>query len=231
MLNRDRGEQALAVSSAHESVHPLLGIHPWLAHRYAGRVDWLHTLNSSLERGVLGIGEIGLDKQWRTPDTGRVEYQAQREVFVAQLELAAARQLPVSIHCVRAQGDLYEALSALKRLPPAIYLHVFGGAAGTVEQLVRSKRFGGQIYFGFAACINLRAPKTREVIRAVPEDRLLLESDRSSAMPEGRVEGELLQMLTLYAEIKGWEGVEEAARRTRQNAYRLYAPANLLGST
>ena len=226
-LSADDWEQALELSSAHERVHPLLGVHPWFAHRYAGRTDWLHTLSASLERGVLGIGEIGLDKQWRTPDTGRVEYQAQREVFAAQLELAAERQLPVSVHCVRAQGDLYEALCTLKQLPPTIYLHAFAGAAGTVEQLIRSRRFGARLYFGFAACINLRSPKTAEVIRAVPEDKLLLESDRSSARPSGRVEGELLQMLALYAELKGWGGVEEAAQRTRQNAQSFYAPAGL----
>lgn len=126
------------------SVRCLLGVHPWFAHRYAGEGDgWLEDLRARLV-GTPGacIGEIGLDKQWVTPDTGRVEYDAQLEVFKAQLELAAELRLPVSVHCVRAQGDLQAILSAAKALPPTIYLHAFGGAVGTVQQLCKSKKFG-----------------------------------------------------------------------------------------
>lgn len=172
------------------------------------------------------VGEIGLDRQWRTPDTGAVEYQAQRDVFQRQLSLAAELQLPVSLHCVRAQGDLYRALYEAPQLPPTIYLHAFGGARGTVEQLVRSRRFGDRIYFGFATCINLKSPKTREVIDAVPPDRLVVESDRSSAA-RNDIKAELSEMLRLYAEVKLWSSVEEAARRTAENARRLYEPADI----
>ena len=206
----------------------LFGVHPWFAHRYAGQTAWIDQLRDRvLMTPGSAIGEIGLDKQWRTPDTGQVEYDAQREVFDAQLMLAAELALPVSVHCVRAQGDLYQSLASASLLPPTIYLHAFGGARGTVEQLARSKSFGDRLYFGFAACINLRSSKSLDAIAAVPDDRLVVESDRSSASKVGVIESELLQMLNVYAEIKGWRGgVEEAARRTASNAERLYAPAD-----
>ena len=91
---------------------------------------------------------------------------------------------------------------------------------------MRSRRFGDRIYFGFATCINLRSPKTREVIDAVPPDRLVVESDRSSAA-RNDIKAELSEMLRLYAEIKSWSSVEEAARRTAENARRLYEPADV----
>ena len=84
-----------------------------------------------------------------------------------------------------------------------------------------------RLYFGFAACINLRSPtlyspKTCAAIMAVPAERLVVESDRSSAAQQGQVEAELITTLSLYAELKGWSGVEEAAERTALNAARLY---------
>eukprot|EP00793_Prasinoderma_coloniale_P003241 PRCOL_00005876-RA len=219
------------------SVRCLLGVHPWFAHRYAGEGDgWLEDLRARLV-GTPGacIGEIGLDKQWVTPDTGRVEYDAQLEVFKAQLELAAELRLPVSVHCVRAQGDLQAILSAAKALPPTIYLHAFGGAVGTVQQLCKSKKFGDRLYFGFAHCVNMRSKKTPAVIAAVPPDRLLLESDRGSAAEktacgDAEVDAELDAMLRVYAEATGTQP-EEVARRTAANAVSMYAPADEADAT
>lgn len=216
------------LAAQHPNVRPLFGLHPWFAHRYTHNSTWLEELRTHLTSTVgSAVGEIGLDRKWRTPDTGRVELEAQRVAFYAQLNLAAELELPVSLHCVHAQGELYQALSEAPRLPPTLYLHAFGGSAGTVEQLTRSRRFGERLYFGFAACVNLRSPKTRATIMAVPEDRLVVESDRSSAAQQGQVEAELLSTLSLYAELKGWSGVEEAAERTALNAARLYAAADV----
>ena len=201
----------------------LYGIHPWFAHKYAGDLSWIDELSARLDQDPRSaIGEIGLDRQWRPPETGVVHGSEQLVVFKAQLSLAAERGLPVSVHCVRAQGDLQRILSEAPSLPPVIYLHAFGGARGTVEQLIRAKRYGERLYFGFASCINLRSNKCHEAIKAVPDDRLVLESDRSSAAPLERIQRELNQMLSLYAELKGWSGLEEAAERTAQNAERLY---------
>ena len=63
------------------------------------------------------------------------------------------------------------------------------------------------------------------MIEVIPDDKLVLESDRSSTV---NVEAELLKMLGIYTEVKGWSGIEEAARRTATNAGNLYAPADLI---
>ncbi len=218
-------EAASALSRAHPHTRCLFGIHPWSAHTYAGPPlrGWIEALQDHLQRTPRSaIGEIGLDRRWRPPGLTEVQYAAQREVFIAQLTLAADLELPVSIHCVHAHGDLQQLLSEAPRLPPALYLHAFGGARGTVEQLIRAKRYGARLYFGFAACVNLRSPKTLEVIQAVPEDRLVVESDQTSP---GEVARELSVMLERYAEARGWDGVEEAAYRTARNARALYAAA------
>ena len=219
------GVSALAKSSPRARC--LFGIHPWFAHQYEPQGAWFASLRHTVQTTPQSaIGEIGLDKQWRPPELGYVCYEQQKEVFIAQLNLAAELSVPVSVHCVGAQGDLQALLTSAPRLPPAIYLHAFGGAQGTVEQLVRSKRYGERLYFGFASCVNLRSSKWRGAISAVPERRLLVESDRSDAKTSP-IAQELTQMLSLFAEVKGWRGgAVEAAHRTAQNARAFYAHAD-----
>lgn len=88
-----------------------VGIHPWRAH--AASPGWLDRLETVLVQharhrapGFL-VGEIGLDKAARTPETGRCEYAAQKAVFAAQLQLAAKLGRPISVHCVKAAGTMY----------------------------------------------------------------------------------------------------------------------------
>jgi Tat protein secretion system quality control protein TatD with DNase activity len=88
MSEEDWGRAKSYVRGA-KSTYYSLGVHPWLAHRYAGQEAWLFALRDQLcEEPQATIGEIGLDRKWRTPDTGKVEYEAQLEVFNAQLKLA-----------------------------------------------------------------------------------------------------------------------------------------------
>lgn len=56
-----------------------------------------------------------------------MQYDAQMYAFIKQMELATELGRPVSLHCVHAQGDLFDYCRAAEALPPAIYLHSFGG--------------------------------------------------------------------------------------------------------
>lgn len=63
----------------------------------------------------------GLDKAYK--QNGEiVDYEVQKQVFMDQLNIAAALQRPVSVHCVRAHGQLMEMLQQTSELPPAIAL-------------------------------------------------------------------------------------------------------------
>ena|GEM_PF-2300086 len=220
-------EAVSALAESSPRARCMFGVHPWFAHKYEPQGEWLERLRRAvLDTPQSAIGEIGLDKRWRPPELGYVCYEQQKEVFIAQLNLASELSVPISVHCVGAQGDLQAILATSPLLPPAIYLHAFGGARGTVEQLVRSKRYGERLYFGFASCVNLRSSKWREAISAVPERRLLVESDRSDAQ-NSPIAQELTEMLTLFAEVKGWSGgALEATLRTAQNARDFYAHAD-----
>lgn len=62
-------------------------------------------------------------------------------------------------------------------LPPKIYWHAFGGKAAVVGQLDAICRDYSETYYGFAPVINFRSPKTKDLIREIGIERLVLESD------------------------------------------------------
>ena len=59
--------------------------------------DWQKNLEGFLDQYPSAVGEIGIDR-WK-PD---ISYEGQEEVFLAQLAMATERNLPVSIHCLKA---------------------------------------------------------------------------------------------------------------------------------
>ena len=134
------------------------------------------------------VGEIGLDR-WildrARPDdprlTGlrRAPLDEQREVFLWQLELAATRDLPVTIHCIDAYGPLLDALAAARRPARGFLLHAY---AGSVEMVNRFADLGAYFSFNGYFLDPRRAQRLRPVYAAVPPDRLLVETD-APAMP------------------------------------------------
>ena len=204
-----------------------LGLHPWWAHHHPINANptWVDTLRSYLnDLPAAIVGEIGLDRVAVPMDehgnkTGEPDYQNQLDCFNAQLALAAEMERPIAMHCVKAYGDVGNIFRARETMPPRVLMHSYGGTVGFLEGLIKMKRWGSRFYFGFSAVVNLRSPKTGAVIRAVPADRLVLESDLVS--PEN-AEGDLRTVLAFVAEARGWT-VAETARITRENAERFYS--------
>ena len=173
------------------------------------------------------VGEIGLDRVAVPLDevtgerTGEpVDYANQLKCFNAQMDIASELRRPAVVHCVKAYGDAGDAFRARSTFPPKILMHSYGGTAAFLEGLVRMKKWGPRFYFGFSSVVNLRSPKTRDVIRSVPADRLVIESDLTSSRG---AEEALRAMLAAVAECRGWTP-EETARVTRENALRFYLP-------
>lgn len=103
--------------------------------------------------------------------------------------------------------------------------HSYGGSVDLVKGFTKlPKGVGDRIYFSFSAVINARGSgaaygKLLERVRAVPERRLLVESDQCTA---AAVDGGLYDMLGIVAEARGWS-VERAAEVTTANFREFYA--------
>jgi TatD DNase family protein len=156
----------LDLSRRSTAVLPSFGYHPWYLHER--QPGWESVLCSFLDRCPSAVGEIGLDR-WKSG----LAYDDQEEVFLQQLDIAAQRDRPVSIHCLRAWGRLHELLRDHARPTRGFLLHSYGGPVEMVPAFA-----GLGAYFGFPG-YYLRAGKDRqrETFRQIPIDRLLVETD------------------------------------------------------
>jgi TatD DNase family protein len=83
--------QVLELARGEPAVAPSFGYHPWYVH--ARSANWEARLSRCLDAVPGGVGEIGLDR-WKRD----LPYANQEEVFVAQLRIAAHRNIPASIN-------------------------------------------------------------------------------------------------------------------------------------
>lgn len=167
--------QVRALAGENPEVLPSFGYHPWYVRERSGR--WLQELERHLDSVPSALGEIGLDRWIENPDV-----PLQEEMFRAQLRLAAGRNLPVSIHCLKAWGRLDEILREEPRPPAGFLLHSYGGPAEMVAGFVElGAYFSLSGYFA-----HERKAKQREAFKLVPLDRLLLETDAPDMWPPER---------------------------------------------
>lgn len=164
--------EVLTLARLHPLVLPSFGVHPWqVRERSAG---WMDVLKRHLDAVPSAIGEIGLDRWIDDPDV-----PGQEELFRAQLRLAAERNLPASIHCLRAWGRLEAILREEPRPACGFLLHSYGGPAEMVDKFAElGASFSLSGYFAHA-----RKSKQRATFRRVPLDRLLLETDAPDMWP------------------------------------------------
>lgn len=158
--------QVLELSKRFASVIPSFGYHPWyLGERTAG---WRERLIEFLDQSKGGVGEIGLDR-WREP----FDIVDQEEVFVWQLRLAAERNAPASLHCLKAWGAMETLLRREPRPQRGFLLHSYGGPVEMVPTFVK---LGA--YFSFPGYfLHARKLRQRETFRHIPRERLLIETD------------------------------------------------------
>jgi TatD DNase family protein len=156
----------IRLAQMEEMVIPSIGLHPWFVKERSA--NWLDELKRTLDTIPCAIGEIGLDKWIEGYDLPQ-----QEAVFVKQLEIATERDLPVSIHCLKAWGKLEAMLKTLPLPKTGFLLHSYGGPREMVPGFIKS---GG--YFSVSG--HFLHPRKRprfETFREIPLDRLLVETD------------------------------------------------------
>lgn len=125
---------------------------------------------------VIGIGEIGLDFSW---DAERKTKEKQVALFKAQMELAVRLRLPVVIHMRDAEEEMLTVLTKMEKLPRGEF-HCFAGSESFLEYIIE-KGF----YVGVAGNVTFKsAHELRRIMKLVPLDRLLLETDSPYLTPE-----------------------------------------------
>jgi TatD DNase family protein len=209
----------LAVAEKFPTIYISLGLHPWyIRDRQPGWLGRLRTLLAAHPRA--GLGEIGLDHALDNADLA-----AQEQVFLDQFALSIELSRPASLHCRRAFGRLLELLPRFPQHPAGFVIHSFSGAAELVAPLAKRGA-----YFSFSGSITRSGNRRGQAaLRAVPADRVLLETDSPDLMPviAGRVPdgpnepANLAHVLRAAAELRGVPEADLSAQ-TWSNARRLF---------
>jgi TatD DNase family protein len=214
--------EAVSLAAEHPGVlYATAGMHPHHASEYdsncAGQIRQL------AENGqVVAVGECGLDyfRNFSPRD-------AQLKAFRSQLDIAVDTGLPVFLHNRDAHDDFVEVLEpTLPKLSRAV-AHCF---TGEHESLREYLALG--LYIGVTGwiCDERRGAHLKDIVSAVPDDRLMIETDAPyllprTIQPKPRTRRNepmhLVEVLRTVAEARG-QSEEHVAAITTQNAQHFF---------
>ena len=156
--------------------YPMLGLHPEEV-----RADWrdqLLAISQQLKANSqqpIAIGEVGLDYYW-----SREFEEEQLQAFEEQVRWAVELQLPLMIHCRKAQNEMVNLLKRYADDLPGGVFHCFTGNEQEARQLLEFDRF----VLGVGGVSTFKKSHLPEVLPAcVPLDRLVLETDAPYMAP------------------------------------------------
>lgn len=166
----ETSRQNVSIASRYSNVYAAVGVHPHDAETL-DEVTLGEIRALALTKGVVAIGEIGLD--YFRDLSPRAQ---QREAFERQLTLARELSMPVVIHVREAFDDV---ISILGSHPGPVVFHCFSEGPDQVLTALEADAF-----ISFAGNISYKsAEKLRDAARVVPLDRLLIETDSPYLAP------------------------------------------------
>ena len=210
----ESSKNAVALAKKYPFLYAAVGSHPDAADEVDEAVLEEYRLLCREEK-VKAIGEIGLDYHYED-----IPREIQKKAFRMQMALAQEVGLPVIIHQREALADCLEILEDFPEVKGVF--HCFSGSAQTARELTAQGW-----YVGFTGVLTFKnARKALEAAKAVPKDRIVLETDCPYMAPEpyrGRRNdpGYLYRMAEVLGELLEITP-EEAQELTLQNGKRLY---------
>ena len=185
---------------------PMLGLHPTSVNdnpRWQEELDMVERLLAAPPMPVCGVGEIGLDLYW-----SREFYGIQREVFHAQVELALKHDMPVVIHTRSAYDEMLDAVNTYKGRGLRGIFHAYAADVDMARKLCRA----GDFFFGIGGVVTFKNSGLDAVVRDMPLELLLLETDSPylTPVPHRGKRNESAYVAHVCRKIADIHGVDEA---------------------
>jgi len=169
------------------------------------------------ERNLIAIGETGLDYYYEHSNRS-----LQKKFLIRYFHLAAQCQLPLVIHCRNAFEDLFEFADNEYKDKPAV-LHCFTGSLDEAKHVIERGW-----YLSCSGIITFKkSDELREVVKVVPLDQLLIETDTPYLAPQSK-RGQMnepsfiIETAAMIAKIKGIN-IEQVAETTSANADKFFS--------
>lgn len=212
-------KESVALAKKYPFVYAAVGIHPDHA-KDLNEEEFAVLTALAAEKRVVAIGEIGLDYYWDASDREQQKYWFRR-----QLMLALEKKLPVVIHSREAAADTLEIMKETYACSGGALTGVIHCFSYGVEMAREYLSMGFFLGIGGVATFK-NGRKLKEVIEAVPLEKIVLETDCPYLAPEPfrgkrNSSDKLSYVVAAIAAIKGVTEAE-AERVTWENACRLY---------
>jgi TatD DNase family protein len=207
-----------AIAEAHDDIWCTVGTHPHEA-KENPQLAAESLIALAQHNRVVGIGETGLDFHYDLSPR-----EIQRQVFQAHIDAARATGLPLVVHTREADDDMANMLEAAYAAGPfRMLMHCYTSG---VELARRAAALGA--WFSVSGIATFKAAEeVRAVIREMPADRIIVETDCPYLAPvpyRGRRNepAYLPHVLAKLAEVRGWS-LEEAEGRTERAFFDLFS--------
>lgn len=208
--------QCIELAKEYDFIYASVGVHPHEAKSMDEKTASILTDLASNPK-VKAIGEIGLDYHY---DFSPRDVQKQR--FMEQIDLAKQLKLPIIVHDRESHGDIMDIFRKMNVKGMGGVLHSFSGSVETARECLKlgfNLSISGPVTFK-------NNVKTVEVVREVPLDMLLIETDSPYLTPvpyrgKRNYPGYVRYVAEKIAEIKGIS-FEEVAQKTLENGKRLF---------
>ena len=206
----------LALADSYDFIYAAAGVHPSeVGELNEESFTWLK--EQCRHPRTVAVGEIGLDYYW-----DKENHETQKYWFQRQLELAKELELPIIVHSRDACADTLEEIKKAHTPELCGVIHCFSYA----PEIAREYLDMGY-YIGVGGVVTFKnAKKLKEVVKMLPPERILLETDCPYLAPvpyRGKRNSSLNlpYVAAAVAELKGME-TEEVIRITNENARKLY---------
>ena len=217
--NIESSKNAIALSNKYDFIYATCGISPndipqkedelWITLK-----ELKELLNK--KKKIVAVGEIGLDYYWNKDNK-----DLQKLAFIEQIKIANENNLPIVIHSRDAAVDTIDILKENTTKLPGVF-----HCCQHNEELVKNALDLG-FYISFAGPVTYKnAKKADEIIKMVPNDKMLIETDSPYLSPEPlrgtRNNPSLVKFVAeKIATVKGMS-VEKIAQITSQNTRKVF---------
>ncbi len=200
---------------------PMMGLHPTSVNDNPAWGEELMLVEKYLATPQTGrfyaVGEIGLDLYWSSDFRNE-----QMEAFEHQIELSLRYNLPIAVHTRNAWAEMCEVIEGFRGRGVRGVFHAYSDGMETYARL----RECGDFMFGIGGVVTFKKSPLAEIVRQIPLEELLLETDCPYLTPapfrgQRNESAYIPYICKKIAEIKS-VGIDEVASQTTLNAERMF---------
>lgn len=209
-------KRTVQLTKKYDFIYGTVGMHPHDASKLDG-ASLQELKKLAADPKIVAIGEIGLDYYWN-----HSPHDVQQRVFRRMIDLAREVKLPIVVHDREAHEDIFRILKEEQASEVGGIFHCYSGSWPLALEAIKMG-----FYISIAGPVTFHnAKKTLEVVKEVPLEHLLIETDSPYLAPvpyrgKRNEPAYVVKVAEMFAQIKGLS-VAKVAKATTANGKRAF---------